>query len=447
MYSSYAQTLSVEHSLKCRRLIESDWYRNLFGDLFSIVSDRNTMKVFENDRGGYRYCTSVGGTSTGVGGSILVCDDPNSIDDAQSAAKREAANLWWSHVWSTRLNDPKQDVKIIVQQRAHFRDITGTVISNDSDKEWIKLILPNEFEPLRRCVTVPLLGETKPWADPREKAGELLSPDRFGEKETRNAKKELGEIGYAGQYQQVPSPATGALIKESWFGVWKQAKAPPLISVIQSWDFAVRQGELNDYSVATTWGIFSSEHLPKEEQERDEYEVWYKCAILLSMWRGKVGYPDLRKRALRLYHNYLDTGEKEVANVKKRPPHRIIMEDTSIGQSLIDDLKKTGLERIIPFNPKRYGDKISRVHFVLPFIENKRVYLRSLPPKYESLSSSSKTLLEESTVFPKGEHDDIVDTLSQFLLYCREGKLLKNTTDKISTRMEIEYSLDDIEYF
>src|SRR5215471_2016411 len=33
LYSSYAASLSIRDSLKCRRLIESPWYQRLWGDL------------------------------------------------------------------------------------------------------------------------------------------------------------------------------------------------------------------------------------------------------------------------------------------------------------------------------------------------------------------------------------------------------------------------------
>jgi hypothetical protein len=156
MYASYASSLATEHSLKCRRLIESSWYQERWGSVYHIVSDRNTMKVFENDKGGYRMCTSVGGSSTGSGGSFLVADDPNNAKDGESQTKRLSTNAWWSQVWSTRLNDPKNDVRILVQQRIHQDEVSGFIMANDDDKDWIKVIIPNEFEESRRCITIPL---------------------------------------------------------------------------------------------------------------------------------------------------------------------------------------------------------------------------------------------------------------------------------------------------
>ena len=71
LFASYAERLSLRDSVKCRRLMESPWYQKFFGKQFNLTGDQNTKIRFENDRGGYRLATSVGGTLTGEGGSIL----------------------------------------------------------------------------------------------------------------------------------------------------------------------------------------------------------------------------------------------------------------------------------------------------------------------------------------------------------------------------------------
>ena len=73
MYASYAGALGLEHSLKCRRLIESDWYRTRWDSVYKLAKDQNAKGYFENNKGGYRISSSVGGTNTGRGASILVC--------------------------------------------------------------------------------------------------------------------------------------------------------------------------------------------------------------------------------------------------------------------------------------------------------------------------------------------------------------------------------------
>lgn len=150
--------------------------------------------------------------------NILVhnCDDPNSASDSTSQIKLENVNRWFDQVFSTRLNNPKKDVRIVVQQRIHEKDMSGHIMANDDANEWVKLILPMEFEEKRRSRTVVLPSTNgQIWEDPRIKEGQLLTQDRFSIKEINRYKQDLGSYGYAGQYQQRPAPEEGGIIKKT----------------------------------------------------------------------------------------------------------------------------------------------------------------------------------------------------------------------------------------
>lgn len=73
LFASYAHTLSIRDGVRTRRVIQSKWYQETFGDRFKITTDQNTKIRFDNDRQGYRIATSVDGTLTGEGGDIIVC--------------------------------------------------------------------------------------------------------------------------------------------------------------------------------------------------------------------------------------------------------------------------------------------------------------------------------------------------------------------------------------
>ena len=73
LFSSYALSLSIRDSLKCRRLIESKWFQDRWSKKFQLTSDQNAKMRFENNRTGYRIATSVGGAATGEGGDNVVC--------------------------------------------------------------------------------------------------------------------------------------------------------------------------------------------------------------------------------------------------------------------------------------------------------------------------------------------------------------------------------------
>jgi len=108
LFASYAQTLSIRDSTRCRRLIQSPEYRERYDGVYQLTADQNQKTRYDNNRSGYRIATSVGGSLTGEGGDIIIIDDPHKTDEALSTTKREAALEWFDVAMSTRLNDPKK---------------------------------------------------------------------------------------------------------------------------------------------------------------------------------------------------------------------------------------------------------------------------------------------------------------------------------------------------
>jgi predicted phage terminase large subunit-like protein len=68
---SYDIKLSMRDAVKCRRLIESNWYQSLWKDRFAILSDQNTKTRLGNDKGGERLVGSLSSGVTGEGGNII----------------------------------------------------------------------------------------------------------------------------------------------------------------------------------------------------------------------------------------------------------------------------------------------------------------------------------------------------------------------------------------
>lgn len=417
LYSSYTGSLSIEHSLKCRRLIESNWYQERFGNLYQLSKDQKAKGFFDNNKKGSRIATSVGASATGKGGNFLIVDDGNNVQDGESEIKRNTAIEWLNSVWSTRLNNPKNDVQIIIQQRLHEDDMTGHVIDKDINNEWVKLILPMEYEESRKAKTIILPSTNgKIWQDPREEEGELLCEQRFSLKVIKKYKYDLGSYGYAGQYQQRPAPEEGGIIQKSWFKWWKHNEPPEIQFIVQSWDTALTANEMSAYSACTTWGVFLDHN-------------YIEHLILLGMWRGRVEYPELREMAKRLFFDYRDNGKERNPKFKGRQPDLCLVEAKASGDPLIQDLASGGI-KATPFNPTKYGDKIQRVRLITPIIEGGRVWLRAMPPKYDKLTSDADDFLEEVATFPNSSSRDLVDTMTQTLLKLKEGKFILNPRDE-----------------
>jgi len=219
LFSSYKQDYAIRDSVKCRTLIQSAWYRDRWGDRYKLKADQNEKGKFENDKTGSRETTSVG-TGTGSRAMLVVVDDPMSVDQSVSDAERKRANDWWTGTMTTRLNDLRTGHLLLIQQRLHEEDTTAVCLAQGGYQH---LYLPNEFERDRAC-------QTSIWKDPRTEEGQLLWPAKVGPEEVAMLKRKLGSYGYAGQYQQRPSPAGGGIFKQWWrYWKYKTIDVPPVI--------------------------------------------------------------------------------------------------------------------------------------------------------------------------------------------------------------------------
>lgn len=243
LFASYAASLSIRDSLKCRRIITSSWYQERWGDRFTLTNDQNAKIKFENNKTGYRLATSVGGAVTGEGGDRVIVDDPHNMLEAESDVEREKVLTWWDEAMSTRLNDPKTGARVIVMQRLHERDLTGHALEAGG---YDHLCLPAEYE---QTVRVTSLG----FVDPRTIEGALLWPERVGPAEIDRFKRDLGPYGYAGQMQQQPAPRTGGLFQRSWFQT-EDAAPVSFAAAVRYWDKAGALPGKGDWTVGVLMG-------------------------------------------------------------------------------------------------------------------------------------------------------------------------------------------------
>ena len=387
LYASYAAGLSIRDSTKCRRLIDSPWYKDRWGDKFSLTDDQNQKQRFENSRTGYRIATSVGGALTGDGGDIICIDDPHNVVDTDSSKVREGVLDWWDQAMQTRLNDPRTGAFIIIMQRIHEQDLTGHVLANQLGDEWDHLMLPARYEEDHPTPMKSTLGFT----DPRTEEGELLWPERIGNKTLENLERSLGSYASAGQLQQRPSPKGGGILKSKWWVPWEKDTYPTPEYILQSWDTAFETKESSSFSARTTWGVFQHNG--------------FTCAIVLEAWWDKVSYPDLRRIAQDAY--------------TKWKPDTVLIEKKASGQSLIQDLRRAGVP-VMPYSPDR--DKEARAHAASALLEDGRIY-------YPHNRMWAKDLISICAAFPAHPNDDIVDTCTQAWLRLRKAWFVGHSED------------------
>ena len=389
LFSSYALSLSVRDSLKCRRLIESAWYRGHWGHVFQLTSDQNAKLRFDNSATGYRIATSVDGGNTGEGGDRIVVDDPHNVREAESDVVREGVLTWWDEVMPSRLNDPKTGARVVVMQRVHERDLAGHIIERG---DWHHLCLPAEYEP-RTFVQpgeMPTVGDAPPHdrcdiaTDPRTEDGELLWPARIGPSEIASYKRDLGAYAYAGQYQQRPVPREGALFRSEWFRAFpgRFDLLRPKLHVVQYWDLAWSEKASADYTVAATVGID-----PGTQQ-----------LYVLDVWRGRV--------------DELKLHEVVAERVLQQRPLVVAVEEGAYKQRATQDLLAR-VNRLVSASGhaatatalRVTRDKVFRARIPAGRAEAGFVHADRLAPWWQAFET-------ELLRFPKGAHDDQVDALS-----------------------------------
>ena len=432
LHASYAQQLSLRDSVKCRRLIESPWYQRLWSDRFKLTGDQNTKTRFDNDRSGSRLSTSVGSALTGEGGNIIVVDDPNAAQEAFSEATIHSTIEWWDSALSTRLNDPKTGAFIVIQQRLGEEDLTGHILSKDVG-EWTHLCLPMRYEWERHTYTG--IG----WNDPRgldnegnslvkvtssgervpvnptahgelvKREGTLLWPERFGETEVSGLERRLGPWATAGQLQQRPEPKGGGIIKSEWWQTWEASHYPDMDMIIASLDTAYTSKTEHDPSALTIWGVFSGDVVAQnlktvgEETER-VFSESHPRVMLMSAWQGRYELHELV--------------EKVAQSCRKMKVDKLLIENKASGHSVAQEIKRLyGHENFaVQLHDPKGQDKLARLYSVQHIFAEKMIYAPT--------RQWADMVIQQVGQFPKGKHDDLVDTVSMALRHMRELGLL-----------------------
>lgn len=393
--ASYSGNLSTRDNLKTRRLLQSPWYQERWGHMFAFAGDQNAKQRFENDKTGYRLATSVGGTATGEGGSRLILDDPHGAQAAQSEVMRESDLEWFDMVWSTRLNNPKTDAMVTVMQRLHERDISGHIL--DDIKGWEHICIPAEWDGKVRKTSLGVY-------DPRQKKGELICPERFGEKEITTLKQLLGTYGTAGQLQQDPTPSEGGILKTNHFKLWPATSGlPPFEYILQSYDCAFTEKTTGDPTACSVWAMFTHKGA--------------RNAMLIDAWDEHLSYPDLRARAVKDWTTEYGGMTKDSPYSRAKRPDRILVEAKASGQSLLQDLRLAKVPAV-GYNPGQ-ADKVSRAHQAAPTLELGLLWVPESKKNLGQPVSWAASFLKQLGKFPVAEHDDYVDTFTQAVIYLK----------------------------
>jgi Uncharacterized protein conserved in bacteria len=367
---SYGAELAEELSADARRIVLSDEYRELFGDIYQPESSERvqidtaskavTHWRIAGRRGGVR-AVGVGGPLTGRGFDVCIIDDPiKGREEADNEQVRDKLWKWFKGTLRTRI-EPGGGI-ILIHTRWHHDDLTARLLEQRADR-WQVLHLPalaEEGDILGRAV------------------GEPLDPYRFTTAELADIRGDTDDREWFAQYQGQPTPDEGDLFKAHWFINEPTIQSSGLVA--QYWDTAHGKRDARrkgDRSVCSTWRL-----------ERNTY----RC---IDLFVGRPSYPELKSLVSTLRD--------------KHSARAVVIEDHSSGQSLIQDLRNATHLPILPWKT-RNESKFVRADAVTPLWES-GVARCSLPDQL------FQELLREHMHFPNGKHDDIVDSCAMALAH------------------------------
>jgi hypothetical protein len=146
---SYSSMLTERDNLKFKDLITSREYQELYGssaheEKDRIVNVRATgARKVSNWKHGWKFATSVAGVGTGERGDRVILDDPHNIKESESETTRKETIRWFRESMSSRLNNMETGAKVVIMQRVHEEDVSGTIITEMGD--WCHLLIPMEY--------------------------------------------------------------------------------------------------------------------------------------------------------------------------------------------------------------------------------------------------------------------------------------------------------------
>ncbi len=360
----YSDQLSRTHANDFRSLVNDTIYQHVFPGMRLI---RDTDREIVTDRRGKRLATSIDGTLTGLGGDLMIIDDPIKLGDAYSKSARQHVIEWYRSTLLSRGDDKNTARIVVVMQRVSQNDLVGYLQESGG------------FETLN----LPAVAQREETYQLSEggfytrKPGELLHPAHKSVDVLRELQREMGPIAFSAQYQQTPAPPGGNIIRRKWLqNTYTDVGMQPGDRLIMSWDIALSETQGSDYSACVVLLV------------RNE------VIHVLEVIRGKFPFEVLKRKIIEVKQRYRVS--------------TLLIKSSPISLGLIQSLREQSIN-VAQFKPST--DKRARVIAQCDLFAGGSIRLPVRAPWLESF-------LNELLSFP-GRHDDQVDALVQGIEWAR----------------------------
>jgi predicted phage terminase large subunit-like protein len=187
---------------------------------------------------------------------------------------------------------------------------------------------------------------------------------------------------------------------------------------------------VSDFSALTVWGIFTGEaastvsrytnregRMTLQEDQADKFDLGTKIRLMQD-FSGEASPRVMLMSAWQERAELHDLVAKVAKTCKDMKVDLLLVENKAAGHSVAQEIQRLydregfGVQLIDP----GAQDKLARLYSVQHIFAEGLVYA---PGK-----AWADTVIRQVSAFPKGKHDDLVDTVSQSISYLRKAGLL-----------------------
>jgi len=381
IYATYSSDLSLKTSREIKHTLSTVYKRK---KEITKTSDG----LWETDKLGGFLATSILGQVTGFGagdiyatpfsGDVIIDDAQKPSDSFYEKKRATVIKNFDETFWSRRNNQDKIPI-IVIQQRVHEEDLSGYLLKSSYPKIRLK---------------VPALNEN----------GEAVFPERVSTETLMNYKM-VNEYAFNAQQMQDPKKITG-----NFFDINK-------IETISIGEFNKIKGDVRFY--VRSWdlaGVNSRREKGEDMLDRD-WTRGIKIAVLSDL------YVIVDLQSIRGLVSQNDDMIDDCARTDGYDTYSVFPLDPGVGgEHYANSIKNLPnlVYRDVEFL-RQNDNKITRSQPTKKLIAERKFKILSESELQNTEFITWQTeFLEEMASFPFGKHDDIVDALTQSIIYVQD---------------------------
>jgi predicted phage terminase large subunit-like protein len=224
-------------------------------------------------------------------------------------------------------------------------------------------------------------------------SGEAIWPEVWSQERLLKRREEIGPLEFSRAYRNIPQDESYAPVHPDWIQYEDIGKLSSNdVEIVLSYDLAIGERDDNDY--------FGAVVLAVQESARKAY--------VIGAWHARLSAPDQVERI--------------VKDAKYYGKATVLVEGVAYQSSLAQFLHQQEPWLNVQV-VKPQGSKRMRVNRIAPHLKNGQVVFWNRMDPARLANPSRGDLVSELLDFPLGRHDDMVDALTQGVIWISDTAL------------------------